>query len=289
MLVTPFSSTGGIDADDLARLLGYVLDSGAHGVSILGLGGEVGRLTNAERRAIMALVLGSAGTTPVIVGCTAQDTATAVALALEASAGGAAALMIAPPSVPGWERARLLDHFATVARAVSPTPVMIQDAPAFVGVALDEELLRQLARSEANVTYAKPEGLPAGDWASRLVSAGFTVFGGHGGLYAMDVLEAGGTGLIPGCEAAGAFARMLDAWTAGDPVHAWMEYERLLPLLAFEFQGLDHYIACVKALLQEGGIIRLAGLRGRPDPLSSTSLRTLLSRAARAGIIARGT
>jgi dihydrodipicolinate synthase/N-acetylneuraminate lyase len=285
MLVTPFTSAGSIDWDDLRRQIDYVRSCGSQGTSALGLGGEVGRLTEEERRAVAELVLETSTDAPVVIGCTAQDTDTAVRLAVHAAEHGASALMVAPASRADWGRDALLAHYATIAKAAAPTPLMIQDAPSFVGVSLDEGFMLDLASTEPNVLYAKPEGLPAGVWSARLATAGLTVFGGQGGLYVMDVLEAGATGLIPGPEAAGAFQELLDAWRSGRRDDAWATYLRLLPLLVFEFQGLDHYIACGKALLQRFGVIRNAGLRGNDDPLDRYAARTLFERAARAGLI----
>ncbi len=195
MLVTPFTPSGTIDDEDLRRLLDFVLGAGAHGVSILGLGGEASRLSSTERRAVARLVLSQAGGHRVIVGCSADETTTSMDLARDAVDHGASIVMLAPPSRPDWDRNRLLDHFQRVAEGIAPAPVMIQDAPAFVGVALDETFATDLARFQPSVLYAKPEGLPAAEWAVRLSSAGLAVFGGHGGVYAMDVFEAGAVGL----------------------------------------------------------------------------------------------
>jgi 4-hydroxy-tetrahydrodipicolinate synthase len=288
MLVTPFRPAGQVDLDDLGRLLDFVIASRPHGVSILGLGGEVGSLTVDERRAIADLVLRGSGALPVIVGCSAQDTRTAVELARHAAERGAAAVMVASPSEADWGRDRLGEHFVSVARACAPTPVMVQDAPAFIGVALDADLVRDLAAAEPNIAYAKPESLPACESASRLAEAGLAVFGGHGGLYALDVLEAGAVGLIPGCEAGDALARLFDHWDAGRLEEARAAHDTLAPLLTFEFQGLDHFIRCAKTILQAQGVLRRAGSRANPGPLDPVSMRLVLDRATRAGILAPG-
>lgn len=288
MLVTPFTPSGTIDDEDLRRLLDFVLGAGAHGVSILGLGGEASRLSSTERRAVARLVLSQAGGHRVIVGCSADETTTSMDLARDAVDHGASIVMLAPPSRPDWDRNRLLDHFQRVAEGIAPAPVMIQDAPAFVGVALDETFATDLARFQPSVLYAKPEGLPAAEWAVRLSSAGLAVFGGHGGVYAMDVFEAGAVGLIPGCEAPGQFSGLFDAFAAGEIDKAWRLFSSLLPLVAFEFQGLDFYIACVKHILVTLGILRNDTLRGVPDPMSPTTRRLLLTRATRAGVIPAG-
>jgi dihydrodipicolinate synthase/N-acetylneuraminate lyase len=285
MLVTPFTPAGEVDAGDLGRLVDHVIAEGAHGLSILGLGAEASRLTMAERRAIASSVLSRGIDRPIIVGCSAQETTHAVDLALYAAELGAAAVMLAPPSTARADRGHLRDHFLAVAQAIAPTPLMVQDAPAFIDVALDEAFVAELTKSQPNVQYAKPEGLPVADWVSSLSGAGLAVFGGHGGLYAMDVLEAGGVGLIPGCEAARRYTEIFDAYTQGKVDEAWRLFTALLPLAAFQFQGLDFYIACVKRLLTLLGVIRHDGLRGLANPLGATAVRLLRRRAALAGLI----
>ncbi len=285
MLVTPFRENGEIAHDDLRRVLDFVIEAAPDGISILGLAGEVEMLLPDERMAITAAVLGNAQGLPVVVGCSAPDTATAMRLVRHAADGGAAAVMIAPPSVSDWGPSQTADHYLELARASAPVPVMVQDAPAFIGTALDEDFTEHLARLDPAIRYAKPELLPAADPVARLTAAGLRVFGGHGGLYAIDVLEAGAAGLIPGPELTAGLTQVVSAWLGGRTVDARAHHQRLLPLLAFEFQGLAHYVRCSKALLHWLGVLDETGSRAYPGSLSSTSSRLLLARAVQAGLV----
>lgn len=285
MLVTPFRGNGDIAYDDLRRVLDFVIDAAPNGVSVLGLAGEAGVLSPDERMSIATVVLHNAEGLPVVVGCSAPDTATALRLVRHAADGGAAAVMIAPPSASDWGRNRTADHYLELARASAPVPVMVQDAPAFIGTALDEDLTEHLAALEPGIRYAKPEVLPAAEPVARLAAAGLNVFGGHGGLYAIDVLEAGAVGLIPGPELTADLTQVVSAWMDGRAEDARAQHQRLLPLLTFEFQGLAHYVRCSKALLNWFGALDETGSRAYPEPLSSVSRRQLLARAAQAGLV----
>jgi 2-keto-3-deoxy-L-arabinonate dehydratase len=286
MLVTPFDASGCVVLDELTAIVVRQLDGGVTGLSMLGLAAEAGALTLDERKNISRHVLSIAQGVPVVVGCTAPNTPQAAELAVEAAEAGAAIIMVAPPSKPEWSRDSLLDHYLAVARAIHPTPLMVQDAPVFVGVALDASFVIELAKSSPNVLYAKPESVPAVDAVATLASVSrMGVFGGHGGLYFLEVLAAGADGLIPGCEQPRNFQRIFEQWAKHDVESARAEFEQILPLLVCQFQSLECFIASAKALLHAQGLLEHPSLRGKPWPLGSASRRTLLEHARRAGAI----
>jgi len=218
-------------------------------------------------------------------GVSSPETAASVDLAREAAGAGAAAVMIAPPPRPELSRQELLDHYAAIAEAVAPLPVMVQDASPFVGVALDPEFVAALRRRCDNVRYAKPESMPVLDRTAELVAlGGIDVFAGNGALYLIDALRAGAVGVIPGCELPGHLTRIVADFAAGRHEDAERLFERILPLLVTEFQSLDYFIACTKILLVELGIIDRPDLRGT-NPVSRQGHSLLLERARRAGIL----
>lgn len=286
MLVTPFDSSGSVAMEEIAPIAHRQFAAGVSGLSILGLAGESTALTPAERMSIARRVLSVANGMPVIVGCTAPDTAAAMELALDAAQNGAAVVMVAPPSRTDWSAEQLFEHYRRVADTVRPTPLMVQDAPAFIGVALSLEFIARLTQHCPNVTYAKPESVPAADAVAQLVSQrGMAVFGGHGGLYFLEVLEAGAQGLIPGCARPELFQRVFEGWTRGDKEFARTVFYEALPLLVWQFQSLDCFIASEKTLLHAQGLVEHPSLRGRPWPMQSSSERLLLAHARRVGII----
>jgi 4-hydroxy-tetrahydrodipicolinate synthase len=163
---------------------------------------------------------------------------------------------------------------------------MVQDAPAFLDVALDTMFVQELARSHSNVQYAKPESVPSADAIACLASLpSMGVFGGQGGLYFIEALESGADGLIPGCEQPRNFQRIYAQWVSHDLESARAEFQRLLPLLVWQFQSLQCFIASVKTLLHANGLLSHPVLRGRSWPLASTSQRILLKHARQANVI----
>jgi 4-hydroxy-tetrahydrodipicolinate synthase len=286
MLVTPFDPAGTVSLDELASVAHHELDGGVAGLSILGLAGEAAALTSAERMSISRLVLSIAKGMPVIVGCTAPDTATTTKLAVDAAQNDAAVVMVAPPSRADWSVDQLFEHYTGVANAIYPTPLMVQDAPTFVGVSLSPEFITRLAQRCPNVTYAKPESVPAADAVSQLVSVpSMSIFGGHGGLYFLEVLEAGAHGLIPGCAQPQLFQRIFESWTRDDKESARAAFYEALPLLVWQFQSLECFIASEKTLLHAQGLIGHPSLRGRQWPMGCTSQRILLRHAKQAGTL----
>jgi 4-hydroxy-tetrahydrodipicolinate synthase len=282
MLPTPFDDIGRILWDDFAPIISYQLENGAHGIAALGLGGEASRLSIEERLEVTDTVLRSVPPdTRVLIGVSADDTASACALARHAAQGGATAVMSAPPRIPTISKQALRDHYLAVCDAAASIEVMVQDAPSFIDVSLGAEFVAELAAGRTNVRYAKSEGFPAAARTAELVALlgeRVRVFGGVSGLHYLDVLDAGAEGMIPGCEAPAEFVGIYDAYRAGRRDEAALRFARLQPLLVFEAQTLDIFIASSKAILKSRGIIRSDALRA-PNPLDAGSRRVLMRHA----------
>jgi len=278
MLPTPFDDAGRILWDDFPPLVSHQLHNGVAALSALGLGGEASRLSVEERLEVTERLMDiiPAGT-PLLVGVSADDTPTACRLAAHAADAGAAAVMAAPPDIQGMEREALWNHYLAVCDAAAPLDVMVQDAPAFIGVSLGARFIAELASVRPNVRYAKSEAFPAAEHAAELcamLGARVGVFGGGSALHYLDVLDAGAIGIIPGCEMPAEFTGIFEAYTAGRREEAEERFARLQPLLVFETQTLDIFIASSKAILKDLGVLSSDALRA-PNPLGPVSRETL--------------
>jgi 2-keto-3-deoxy-L-arabinonate dehydratase len=282
MLPTPFDDGGRIQWDDFAPMIAYQLEHGAHGIAALGLGGEASRLSIEERLEVAETVLRAVRRdTPVLIGVSADDTANACTLARDAAQRGATAIMAAPPRIPMSPQA-LRDHYLAVCDAAASIEVMVQDAPAFIDISLGAGFVAELAAVRKNIRYAKSEAFPAACRTAELVTLlgeRVRVFGGACGLHYLDVLDAGAGGMIPGCEAPAEFVGIYNAYRAGRRDEAARRFARLQPLLVFEAQTLDIFIASSKAILKSRGIIGSDALRS-PNPLDAGSRRLLMRHAA---------
>jgi len=285
MLPTPFDAAGRIVWADFAPIISYQLENGAHGISALGLGGEASRLSIEERLEVADTVLNKVPRgIPVVIGVSAEDTASACSLAGHAAKQGAAAIMVAPPRAPNMSVAALRDHYLAVCDAAASIEVMVQDAPAFIDVSLGAAFVAELAAARTNVRYAKSEAFPAAERTAELAALlgeRVRVFGGASGLHYLDILDAGAVGMIPGCEAPAAFVGIYDAYMAGRSREAAQRFARLQPLLVFETQTLDIFIASSKAILKVRGVISSDALRA-PNPLGAQSRELLMKHAGHA-------
>ena len=66
---TPFTDQGGLDLKSLERLIGFYVEAGVHGITVLGMMGEAPKLTPEESRLVIQRTLQQvAGELPVVVG-----------------------------------------------------------------------------------------------------------------------------------------------------------------------------------------------------------------------------
>lgn len=286
-LVTPFGLDGQVDDTSLRRAVQHQIQNSADGLLILGLAGEGIFLDVHEREHVARVVFEEAGSLPVLVGCTADTTDDACRLVSSASAAGAAGVMVAPPRRPDWSLERMRDHYRAVANAAD-CEVMVQDAPFAIGVALGVEFVLELARELANVRAYKIEALPYWTDAMRareVAGDGLRVFGGHGGVYLMDVLDSGAVGLIPGADLTAPLAEAWEAFQDGDRATTEALYLRMLPLLVFQAQSLGLLVGGAKAILHERGVIATTYARLPDAHLSDVTRERLLQIARNADLV----
>src|SRR3546814_20264140 len=94
---TPFTPTGELDLQSLARLIDFQIEAGIHGLAVLGFLGEAHKLSGFERRRVMETAVAcTKGHVPVWAGVRALGVAGAIAPATAAGSMGAGAVFVAP-------------------------------------------------------------------------------------------------------------------------------------------------------------------------------------------------
>ncbi|MDP9368399.1 MAG: dihydrodipicolinate synthase family protein [Chloroflexota bacterium] len=132
ILATPFLPDGALDEASLRQL---TLATSIDGVTVLGVAGEVHKLTDAERSRVLAAVVETVdGRVPVVAGVSRDGTDAAIVAARDAEEAGAVALMIAPPAF-AQAGASLTEHFRRIGDATR-LPIVLQDFPPANGVTL---------------------------------------------------------------------------------------------------------------------------------------------------------
>jgi dihydrodipicolinate synthase/N-acetylneuraminate lyase len=272
-ICTPFTAEGVVDLDAQRRVVRFALDCGSHGIVAFGLAGEVLKLSSDERRTLTDVIVDEvAGAVPVFVGAGAPSVRGSIDLARHAERAGASCVVLPAPMSGALGGAALIDYFARIASAVS-VPVMIQDAPAYLGVGLGTEVVRKIGAAAENVRLVKLEAGPAEicDWI-RDLGEEFALWGGDGGTYLLDCVRTGAAGIIPGGDLVDLLVQVYEADAQGDSALADERFRQVLPILVFEMQhSIDHYNACAKHVLVRRGVIDEPALRAPAATLGDVS------------------
>lgn len=296
-LPTLFDDAGEVDPAGFRAVTRFALDRGAHGLVCFGLAGEVSRLTLEERERLLEVVVEEVdGAVPVLTGVTAENLATSQRLARHAERTGATGVVLPPPTAYRLTEAEMLDFLVEVASATT-LPAVVQDAPEYLEVALRPEAVVEAARRAPTICAVKLEtGAEGMDRWRAALGPDFGVYGGNGGMFLLECLRAGADGIMPGVDTIDLQVEVYDAEQAGDRRRADELFARLLPMIVFEMQSIDHYNACAKHVLRRRGVaigtelrapgprrlapqsiarlehyVALLGLADAPTPLEPTS------------------
>ncbi|MBY5802777.1 dihydrodipicolinate synthase family protein [Rhizobium leguminosarum bv. trifolii] len=166
---TPADRDGRVDTEALCRLLERLCDAGVASVGLLGSTGIYAFLTREERRrAVQAAVECVRGRVPIVVGVGALRTDHAQALARDAEAAGADALLLAPVSYTPITQDEAYQHFLAVTQAAK-LPLCIYNNPGTTHFTFSWELLQRLSDIETIKAVKMP--LPVdGDLAGELAA-----------------------------------------------------------------------------------------------------------------------
>ena len=264
VLATPFDDRGKIDEESLRRLVRFVLESGADGLTVGGVASEVYKLSEPERERTATIVLEETGrAVPVWVGTGHSCAELAVELSTKAEALGAAGVMVMPPFAMRPTLAGVGAYFRAIARAVK-VPVMVQDAPLVSNVHLPADFLAGLAGELDTLRYVKLEAPPTGPKISDLLrKAGgkLAVFGGLGGMNMTDEFKRGAVGTLPGSAFPEVHVEIWRRFRDGDVAGAEEVHRRFLPLLRFCSQSVEFSFHAYKEILRRRGVLRSAYVR----------------------------
>lgn len=285
-LPTPFDSQDVADPHAFRRIVRFAIDGGAHGIVCFGLAGEVGRVTVSERKSLLEEVLGEVGgLVPVLTGATGENLRESRGLLRHAEQAGASGIVVPPPMGYPLSEAEFVEFLVELC-ADTELPVFVQNAPELLGVGFRPDAIVDAARSAPAIRGVKLESGPEGIelWRSVL-GEDYVVFGGNGGLYLLDGLRAGAVGFMPAVDTVDLQVAIYESERTGRHDEADGLFARLLPLLVFEDQTLDHFNACVKYVLWRRGVLteielRSPGLRR----LSEQSIRRLEAYLRQVGV-----
>lgn len=228
VLPTVFHDDATLDLDGTAAVVRATRSAGVAGLTALGVMGEAAELAEDERRAVLDGVMAAAGDLPLVVGVSG-DTADVVGTrATAAAASGASALMV------GASRGAGLGD-AVRAAAGAGLPIVMQDYPLGSGVTVTTDEIAAVAAAERLVVGVKAEAPPTSGTiaALRAIKPGLGLVGGLGGLFLIDELAAGASGVMTGFALPERLVSIVRAFPSNRTA-AERDWEQLLPLMRLE-------------------------------------------------------
>jgi len=258
VLYALFDADERLDRAAMRRQVELCLAARVDGVVVLGLATEVAKLTEAERREVMAWAAEDlAGRAPLGVTIYGNGLPEQQAAMRDAEAAGADWLILQPPSVgsyPGAELARCYGRLAEAARL----PLAVQNAPGLMGRGLTVEGIAALTAAHPNITHLKAE-MPAVQLQAIAEACGdrLLLLGGQGGLEMTDALRARCQGFVLAPDMVDHAVRVWRRWRSGEIEAAEACYRAVLPEIVFAMRGgVEHLVAYGKRIFahRAGGL-----------------------------------
>jgi 4-hydroxy-tetrahydrodipicolinate synthase len=165
--ILPFTADLAIDEPAYRRHLSWLADTrGVTGIVANGHAAEVSSLDREERKRALAITMDEvAGRCPVVAGVYSDGTREAVELARDAKRGGAAGVLVFPPTVFMWgaqlKPDMALRHFSEIADGAD-LPIIVFEYPPASGIGYTPDTLARLAEI--------PQVVAVKDWSNEIVA-----------------------------------------------------------------------------------------------------------------------
>ncbi len=253
-VTTQFKQDLSLDLDLTAKHLETLIESGVHGLVMLGSLGENVALSPEEKKEVIRLAVSvSNGRLPVYSGVAEYTTPAAIAYGNEVKKLGGAGIMLMPTMVYKTDRRETLAHYRGVAQAVD-LPMIAYNNPIGYQVDVTPDMFEDLA-SEPNIVAIKES---SGD-VRRItdlfnhVGNRYAIMAGVDDL-ALECVMLGATGWIAGIGLAfpAENARLWDLMMAGKWEEARTLYRWYTPLLHLDVG--TKFVQNIKLAIQEVGL-----------------------------------
>ena len=274
----PFRADGSIDHEDMAKEAEMLISAGCESICLFAFNSEPHKLSFDEKLDTIGRFLGIIGRrVQTLIGIVENSISGAKLLAQAAEKGGADGIILYPPSLSTPSGDALLDYFKQIAGSVS-IDVMIQDNPRSTGVSMTMEFLLKAFREIDNFNYLKVEcPIPVRKLRRicELTEGKLKCYSGNGGIFAVNAFLNGAWGIMPGAVTAPEFIKLHGLIESGKTDEARALFEKLLPLVWFEDQSLEFYVACEKELLRHMGVFKTSVCRDPGETLCEADLNEL--------------
>ncbi|THE66729.1 4-hydroxy-tetrahydrodipicolinate synthase [Salinadaptatus halalkaliphilus] len=195
-MCTPFDDDEQIDFETLRTDAQRLEAAGVDGLVPVGSTGESATLTHDEHVQVVEAVIEAVDDVPVVAGTGSNNTREALELSERAAEAGADGLLLISPYYNKPEQRGLIEHFETIADAVS-LPQIVYNVPSRTGRNIEPDTAVSLASHENIAGYKAASGDlgQIGEIAERTMDEEFAVLSGDDAM-TLPIISVGGTGTI---------------------------------------------------------------------------------------------
>ncbi|MGL5388325.1 MAG: dihydrodipicolinate synthase family protein [Enterobacterales bacterium] len=257
IVAMPFTSSGELDEGSFVRLLEHLATTQVQGATLFGIASEFPKLDDRERDRLAQLFVSTLAGSPLYRAMSVTDHSTEVAVkrARFYASLGVDALMLLPPFFLQPSPQAIQEHIFAVLEAVD-IPVMVQYAPGETGLSISPEQLAAVATRYPHAVF-KIECNPPVEYTREFLAHApqACVLNGYAGLYMLQMLAAGGKGVMPGCSFSEIYVRIYRHWQRGEQALAEALHLTLLPYIQRWMGHCEYIIQVEKTILQRRNII----------------------------------
>jgi len=283
IIPSPFHSDESIDFAGFAPLIDFAVAAGCSAICLPAYASEYYKLSDDERiEVVRQAVVVARGRIPVIgqANHPASRLVCKAARALEAA--GVNAIAVAVPRLFSLSERDIFRYFDTILSAVQ-LPLLIQDFNPG-GPTVSPQFVSDLHRLHPHFRYLKlEEPLMAAKVKAILDATGgeVGVLEGWGGMYILELIEAGICGAMPGLAISDLLVRIYQLAVAGRKHAAYEIFVDVLPQIVFSLQNMEFFHHAEKRLLAMRGIFgetTVRDLMKTPHEIDSAQLEFLNQR-----------
>lgn len=283
IIPTPFQSDETIDSAAFAPLVDFAVAGRCSAICLPAYASEFYKLSDEERLEVVRhAVTAAKGRIPVIGQANHASARLAARSARAVEAAGADAIAVAVPRQFSLPERDLFRYFDTILSAIQ-IPLLIQDYNPG-GPTVSPQFVAGLHRIHPHFRYIKLEEPLMAAKVKAILDAtggGVGVLEGWGGMYMLELTEAGICGVMPGLAISDLLAQVYQLAVAGAKQDAYEILAGVLPQIVFSLQNMEFFHHAEKRLLAMRGILREATVRDvtmTPDEIDRAHVNFLNQR-----------
>ena len=284
IIPTPFTESEDIDESALRRLVDFAIRCGIGAACLPAYASEFYKLTDEEKlRVVKIAVEESAGRIQIIAQSNHPSLKVAIKLAQANVEAGAGIISLAVPRIFNLPENSLKEYLSGFLNSIPGTPVLIQDFNPG-GSSISIEFIKELLDNHSNFKYLKLEEPLCGPKFENIIKTTqgrIGLFEGWGGLYMLELIPLGISGVMPGLAIADILQKVFTLRKNSEHAKAFDLFEKVMPQIFFSLQNMELFHYAEKELLMARGVLKNSITRKaayRPDPSTVAYIKELNER-----------